>query len=271
MLTLRSYLLIRKIAEKRKFMGLGAHVNSDPVEPEITNVVTADEKPTTKKKGRFADWLSSDPEPINLYDGETELFRKGLVLVTDTRLAYVDPFDRMLKTFMFEHMISTHKQFYKPSDLNRRLCKGLLIVSSLVLLIILIIDLLDNNSGKLFLVYIPLIAAIIIGTKVWYDMKPRYVLHWAMRDMTYGEISQEPYLKERVLGNYKREKFMIELADAMNHALARKSWWPHSGKSHSEESNAANAATGANAEAIEFENDNGRNKPTLTLVTDSYQ
>lgn len=222
--------------------------------------------PTKKRREKFNDWLSPKPEPIMLYKGETELFRKGLVLVTDTRLSYIDPFDLMLKTYMFEHMISLHKQFYRTSLFNRRLCKVLLVISLLVFLLILTIDLLDSDSNGFILIYIPLIASIAIGLKVWRDMKPRYALHWRMRDLTFGEIAVEPLLRERIKGDTKREVFMNELAQAMNQGLSGKAWWPDNvNRSTAPE-------TDDNSNLINDKSEQKPNgKPELTLVTDSYQ
>lgn len=244
-----SFLLLKKLAKQNQSSKDGA--------------AKADVELTTRKtrKQRFADWMSPKPAPIPLYPGEVEIFRKGLVLVTDTRLAYIDPFDRMLKTYMFEHMISTHKQFYRTSDLNRRLCKGLMFFSLLVFLVILTIDLLDSNSSIFFLVYIPLLASIVIGIKVWNDMKPRYVVHWRMRDHTYEEIVQEPMLRERLVGSNKREVFMTDLANAMNQALSGKSWWP-----------GGELASAKSQDTDEAENHRSpQEKPPLKLVTENYQ
>jgi len=226
------------------------------------------------RKERIVDWLSPKPQDIQLYPGEKEIYRKGMVLVTDTRLAYIDPFDLMLKTYMFEHMVSVHKQFYSTSIFNRRLCKALLFISLLVFLIIVTIDLLDSKSSRFFLVYMPLIASILLGIKVWNDMKPWYVIHWRMRDQTYGEIVQEPWFSERIRGDNKREEFMNELANAMNQALSAKTWWPgngvnraleaeyrHPGNENSSHSN-SNPGTAGNS---------GTTESPLKLVTDNYQ
>lgn len=230
--------------------------------------------PSNKKSRRekFGDWLSPKPEPIHLFPGEKEIFRKGLVLVTDTRLAYIDPFDLMLKTYMFEHMVSMHKQFYRTTIFNRRLCKSLLFISLLVFLVIVTIDLLDSKSSGFFLVYLPLIASILLGIKVWNDMKPWYVIHWRMSDHTYCEIVQEPWLSERIKGDNKREEFMNELADAINQALAARAWRPgnpiesqfpvdyrHPGNENSNENQSNTSADTASV------------KPPLELVTDNYQ
>lgn len=229
------------------------------------------------RRQRFQEWLTPKPAEIQLFSGEKEIFRKGLILVTDTRLAYIDPLDRMLRTYMFEHMISVHKQFYRTTDFNRRLCKGLLIVSVLVLLIILIIDLLDSKSSGFFLVYLPLIASILIGIKVWNDMKPRYVIHWRMRDNSYGEIVQEPMLRERLKGDTQRETFMTDLANAMNEALSTMAWRPsqihptpnYPIQGHYQEGSFNNAGADDNPNSSRKQEDQPSRQ--LKLVTDSYQ
>ena len=251
-INLASLFLLKGINKKQK--------NSSAVDTD-KSVSDNHEPPVKTRKQRFADWMSAKPEPIKLFPGENEIFRKGLVLVTDTRLAYIDPFDRMLKTYMFEHMISTHKQFYRTTDLNRRLCKGLLFFSILAFLVILTIDLLDT-SQTFFLVYIPLFASILIGIKVWNDMKPRYLLHWRMRDLSYGEIVQEPMLRERMMGNNQREVFMNDLANAMNQALSAKSWWP---------GRQANTQQTPQQAAHEEDQAELKKKPSLTLVTENYE
>ncbi len=238
---LRSFSLFKKLFKQRSA--------DEPATDRSTDI-----EAIKNRRERFSDWLSPKPDAIKLYPGENELFRKGLILVTDTRLAYIDPFDRMLKTYMFEHMISMHKQFYRTTLFNRRLCKGLLIISLLVLLIILTIDLLDSNSSGFFLIYVPLLASIALGVKVWNDMKPRYVIHWRMSDLTYEEIVQEPILRERLLGSTKREDFMNALADAMNQALSGKSWSPEH-----------NAPVSPSPAAVIDA------KPALKLVTDNYE
>jgi len=221
-MNLSSLLLLGKISKIRK------EKNDNQAKAAVAD------KSVKSKRQLFTDWMSSKPEPIKLFPGETEIFRKGLVLVTDTRLAYI---------------------------LNRRLCKGLLVFSVLAFLVILAIDILDSNSRTFFLVYIPLIAGILIAIKVWNDMKPRYVIHWRMRDLTYGEIVQEPYPGERMMGNREREMFMNNLADAMNQALSAKSWWP-GGQLHASLPDNTSEDTEAIASA---------EKPTLKLVTENYQ
>ena len=96
-----SLLLLKKISAKRRTESRSSTV-VDHQEPSSDSRSRAE---------RFQDWLSPKPDAIQSYPGENEILRQGLVLVTDTRLAYIDPFDRMLKTYMFEHMISVHKVF----------------------------------------------------------------------------------------------------------------------------------------------------------------
>jgi len=259
-INLHSLFLLKKLAGKNRQGNSSATVDNQ--------TSTASEKKSRREK--FSDWLSPKPEPIRLYPGEKEIFRKGTVLVTDTRLAFIDPFDLMLKTYMFEHMVSLHKQFYRTSIFNRRLCKALLFISLLVFLIIVTIDLLDSKSNGFFLVYLPLLGSIMLGVKVWNDMKPWYVIHWRMRDHTYGEILQEPMFSERIKGDNKREEFMSELASAMNQALSAKAWWPKNGVDsefladyrHPGNENHSNTGTSNNINSA---------KPQLTLVTDSYE
>lgn len=198
------------------------------------------------------------PRPIAAFDNEKEIFRKGHVLVTDTRLAYIDPFDRMLKTYMFEHMISLDKKYYRSSAINRRLCKGLLLAGLFVLLLTFIIDLLDTTSRGFVLVYIPALLSMLIGMMVWRDMRPKYRLQWKMRDGSTDQITTEPMFREWLVNNKRREHFMDELAQAMNQALSGKAWWP-----------------GKNNYSPEFVEDVRDTpvpgKPSLTLVTDKYQ
>lgn len=264
-INLPALLLLKRISAKKVAQDdLAANDSQTPTE-------------TKSPKTRFTDWLSPKPDVIKLFPGETEIFRQGVVLVTDTRLAYIDPFDRMLKTFMFEHMISLHKHFYRSTVFNRRLCKALLFISLLVFLIIVTIDLLDSKSSGFFLVYLPLLASILLGIKVWNDMKPWYVLHWRMRDNTYGEIVQEPMFRERIRGNNKREVFMNDLANAMNQALSAKAWWPDkyqyhksdqllSGNRHPIHYNQTDQHTDSNSA-----DNNEQSKTPLKLVTENYQ
>ena len=267
-INLPSLFLLKRLSGKKRDDNRSAVASNQQTTPS--------EKKSRREK--FSDWLSPKPAAIQSYPGEKEIFRKGLVLVTDTRLAYIDPFDLMLKTYMFEHMVSLHKQFYRTSVFNRRLCKSLLFISLLVFLVIVTIDLLDSKSSGFFLVYLPLIASILLGIKVWSDMKPWYVIHWRMSDHTYGEIVQEPWFSERVKGDNKREEFMNELANAMNQALSAKAWWPGNEAArefsadyrHPGNENTTGSTTGPNT-------GNGTPdsmisvKPALQLVTDNYQ
>lgn len=199
------------------------------------------------------------PRPIALFDNEEEIFRKGHVLVTDTRLAFIDPFDRMLKTYMFEHMISVDKTYYRSNAANRRICKVLLFTGFVVLLLTFILDLLDTSSKGFVLVYLPVLLSMMIGIMVWRDMRPKYKIEWRMRDGSTGKISTEPMLREWITDSKRRESFMDELAEAMNKALSAKAWWP-SGKA------------GSNTQITEeFDINQTGSKPTLTLVTDKYQ
>ncbi len=270
-----SILLLKKLVRSKKSHSSSAAIAS------AQKASTSNKSP----KDRFQDWLSPKPEPIQIYPGETEIFRKGLILVTDTRLAYIDPFDRMLKTFMFEHMISVHKQFYRTTVFNRRLCKSILVLSILALVVVSTIDLFDNKSSGFALVYLPLFASIILGVKVWRDMKPWYVIHWRMSDHTYGEISQEPLLSERIAGDNKREEFMTDLANAMNHALSAKVWRavsdsqitsnnPEADTTAGDNKSTSYETTQANSQDNEpnsKESRNGTLAPKLSLVTDNYR
>ena len=254
------------------FLKAASGKNKAAAEKEANQTTELSETPTKTRRAKFTDWLLAKPEPIKLFPNETELFRKGLILVTDTRLAYIDPFDRTLKTYMFEHMISLHKQFYRTTNFNRRLCKALIIISLLALLVVIAIDLLDNNTRGFILVYLPLIASIFIGIKVWNDMKPRYVLHWRMRDMTYGEIAQEPMFRERMMGNTDRETFMNELAEAMNEGLSRKSWWPGNTESGHQLQNGLTPMQQPELPITDTDTSEATStRPALKLVTENYQ
>lgn len=263
-----SFLQLKKLSEKYR----AASSATEKRQNEIAK--------SSSRTERLQDWLSPKPEAIQLFAGEKELFRKGLILVTDTRLSYIDPFDRMLKTYMFEHMISVHKQFYRATVFNQRLCKGLLILSVLIFLIILTIDLLDSASSGFFLVYVPLFASIAVGLKAWNDMKPWYVVHWRMRDHTYGEITQMPLLRERLKGDTKREEFMNDLANAMNEALSGKTWWPtqNNDEKNQETNNVVTPPSSDrkqpsnnSLEPDSHSNSSGKTPAHLTLVTDNYQ
>jgi len=263
-INLPALLLLKRISAKKAAQDNLAANNSHTSSTE-----------TKSRKTRFTDWLSPKPDVIKLFPGETEIFRQGLVLVTDTRLAYIDPFDRMLKTFMFEHMISLHKHFYQSTVFNRRLCKALLFIALLVFLIIVTIDLLDSKSSGFFLVYLPLLASILLGIKVWNDMKPWYVIHWRMRDNTYGEIVQEPMFRERIRGNNKREVFMNDLANAMNQALSAKAWWP--GRNHESDQllsgnrHPIHDIHSDQHTSVSSSGNQEQTKTPLKLVTDNYQ
>lgn len=268
-LNFTSLFLLKKRAAKKK---ADSTLASSSARSDKQQVSTS----RKNRREKFNDWLSPKPAPIQLFPGEKEILRKGLILVTDTRLAYIDPFDRMLKTYMFEHMISMHKQFYRTTVFNRRLCKSLLFISSLALLIVVIIDLLDSKSSGFYLVYLPLMVSLFIGIKVWNDMKPWYVIHWRMRDNTYGEITQEPMLRERIKGDNKREEFMVELANAMNQALSGKAWWPTTSRPDltdqlSSESTTDSESNSSQGTAADRDQTNNTAAPQLTLVTDNYQ
>jgi len=250
---LASLLLLARL-RKRKNAAQSAEVETQP-EPNTD---------TKEKSGSVMNWLTIKPKPIEAYPGEVELFRKGPVLVTDTRIAYIDPYDRMLKTYMFEHMISVHKQHYLPTTLNRRFCIGLLFISIITLVIAIIFDIVADHASAFKIVYIPILASIAIGFKAWHDMKPKYVVHWRMRDLTYGEMSTEPYFRERIMNSKTRETFMDDLTNAMNKALSGKAWWPSNGSYH-------RPAVAEKAAEEELANDAKEQKPSLTLVTESYQ
>ena len=260
-INLPSLFLLKKLSDRNT--DSGTEINTE-------NQQTAGSENKTRRE-KFSDWLSPKPAEIQLYPGEKEIYRKGVVLVTDTRLAYIDPFDLMLKTYMFEHMVSLHKQFYRTSVFNRRLCKTLLFISMVVFLIIVTIDLLDSKSSGFFLVYLPLLASILLGIKVWNDMKPWYVIHWRMRDHTYGEIVQEPYFSERIKGDNKREEFMNELADAMNQALSAKAWWPAPGMNREFPTDYRHPGNENSQHNSDTSDDTNSMKPPLKLVTDNYQ
>lgn len=197
--------------------------------------------------------------PITAFNNEKEILRKGTVLVTDTRLAYIDPLDRMLKTYMFEHMISVDKTYYRGSAVNRRFCKILLFTGFVVLLMTLILDLFDSSSSGFILVYIPALLSMLVGAMVWRDMRPKYRIEWRMRDGSTGKISTEPMFREWMTDSRQRENFMDELAVAINQALADKAWWP------------AERLSGASATDDDNEKHMSETKPRLTLVTDNYQ
>ena len=235
----------------------------------------------TKRK-ELRDWWDSKPKPIKLFPGEVEIYRKGPVLVTDTRISHIDPFDRVLKTYMFEHMISLNKDFYHASSRTRGLCIGLIIITSLILLFTIVIDLLDEGSRLFAPVYIPLIISLVVGLIVWRDMRPKYRIEWFMRDGTSGGIKTEPLLREWLVNNNGREKFMDGLVEAMNSAIAGKAWWPDN-ESHtrSENGRSENGRSDSDLPVSQTtENTDPQNattetlqnsKKTLKLVTDNYE
>ncbi len=261
-----SFILLKKLSARNRVQK-NAGVIAKHQEPS--------REPKTKSKShaqRFQDWISPKPKEIEAFPGEHEIFRKGLFLVTDTRIAYIDPLDRMLKTYMFEHMISLHKHFYRTTAFNRRLCKGLLILCILVFFVTLTIDLLDNKSSGFIFVYLLLFASILLGIKVWNDMKPWYVIHWRMSDHTYGEILQEPLLGERLTGDTSREVFMTELANAMNQALSAKAWWPASTQQASNNKTRETASTfNQTTTDKSASGSNDKSSTQLKLVTENYQ
>jgi len=179
------------------------------------------------KRREFKDWWNGKPKPIKLFPGEVEIFREGPVLVTDTRISHIDTFDRVLKTYMFEHMISLNKNFYLPMARTRMLCNSLILITFLALLFTFVIDLLDTGSRLFFPVYIPLLISLLVGLIVWRDMRPKYRIEWFMRDGEKGGIRTEPLLREWLVNNNKREEFMDNLIEAMNRAIAGRAWWPH--------------------------------------------
>ncbi|OED39207.1 hypothetical protein AB833_16900 [Chromatiales bacterium (ex Bugula neritina AB1)] len=204
---------------------------------------------------------TTSPKPIPLFPGETEILRRGTILVTDTRLAYIDPFDRMLKTYMFEHMISLNKRYYRATQTNHRFCKLLLIVSSLMLALVILIDLVKETSPNYTVVYFPIILGIFIGLLVWRDMRPKFTVQWKMRDGTTDKISIEPLFREWICGKGNREEFMDSLTQAMSQALSGKSWWP----APSQQSINKTEDTKDDSEPEDNE------KPKLRLITDNYQ
>lgn len=266
LLSSSSFLLLKKLSAKNH-----AQKNAELVakHQEASKELKTGSKSRTQ---RFQDWLSPKPAAIQSFPGEREIFRKGPFLVTDTRVAYIDPLDRMLKTYMFEHMVSLHKHFYRTTAFNRRLCKGLLALCFLVFFITLAIDLLDNKSSGFILVYLPLIASIVLGIKVWHDMKPWYVIHWRMKDHTYDEILQEPLLTERLKGDSSREVFMTELANAMSQAMSAKSWW-HASEQQVPNNEIKEIAPAFSPTATDNSASNSNSKPSarLKLVTENYQ
>lgn len=174
-----------------------------------------------RKKGR-----SGIGNTLATYPGEREILRTATLVVTDTRLAYIDQFDRTLKTYMFEHMISIDKKYYSPNPLNRRLCKALVGAAVFFLLVTAIADLTNIGDTSLLIVYVPLILSLTLGLLVWRDMRPRYQLEWQMINGHTDKIVQEPMGREWLSGSTKREAGMNKLANAMVEAMSAKSWWP---------------------------------------------
>lgn len=171
-------------------------------------------------------WLQASPKAIQAFPGEKELLRTATVLVTDTRIVYIDGFDRTLKSYMFQHMLSINKRYYRPTNLNRRLCKAVVIASVIVLLLAIICDITSDSGTSLIMVYIPLLMSLTISALVWRDMRPRYSIEWEMSNGAKDSISTEPMMREWMTDNRNREKFMDRLALAMNEALSAKAWWP---------------------------------------------
>jgi hypothetical protein len=227
------------------------------------------------KRKELKDWWDSKPKPISLYPGEKEIFREGPVLVTDTRVSHMDPFDRVLKTYMFEHMISLNKNFYHASPKTRRFCVGLIVLTFLTLLFTAVIDLLDDNSRHFAPVYIPLLISLLVGLIVWRDMRPKYRIEWLMKDGIKGGISTEPLFREWLFNNNGREQFMNKLVEAMNKAIAGKAWWPHRDQFDENRLNSYARQTDNSKQDKDSEtptqeaSHNG--KKHLKLVTDSYE
>lgn len=208
-------------------------------------------------------WFAVRPPAIATYAGEKELLRTATVLVTDTRIAYIDAFDRTLKTYMFEHMLSVSKHYYRPTVLNRRLCKGLIFGATIVLLIAIIIDIISGSHSSMLMVYVPLIFSLLIGALVWRDMRPRYNVEWQMTNGTNGKISTEPLMREWIMDNRNREKFMDRLAQAMTQALSAKAWWPAQNRTQPAQ---ADMFVKPVSETLAREE-----KPKLTLVNSLYE
>ena len=225
------------------------------------------------KRKDLMDWWDSKPKPITLFPGEKEIFREGPVLVTDTRISHIDPFDRVLKTYMFEHMISLNKDFYHASARTHRLCIGLITLASLILLFTLFIDLVDEEARRFAPVYIPLLISLIVGLIVWRDMRPKYRIEWSMRDGNTGGIKTEPLLREWLVNNNKREQFMNKLVEAMNMAIAGKAWWPNRETLDQLSDNSQSTDSSITTEDADEENAATfrDSKSKLKLVTDNYQ
>ncbi len=227
------------------------------------------------KRKELKDWWDSKPRPISLFPGEKEIFREGPVLVTDTRISHIDPFDRVLKTYMFEHMISLNKDFYHASARTRRICAGLIILASLILLFTFVIDIMDEESRQFAPVYIPVSISLLVGLIVWRDMRPKYRIEWIMRQGPPGGISTEPLFREWLMNNNGREQFMNKLVEAMNQAIAGKAWWPHRQPVDDENAEAQSAGrNSSNTQQVTADEETaaGHNaKNELRLVTDNYR
>lgn len=216
----------------------------------------------------IGNWLQTGPNAIAAYPGEKELLRTGTILVTDTRLAYIDAFDRTLKTYMFEHMLSVNKHYYRPTSLNRRLCKGVIITATIVLLLSIIVDITSGSQSSMIMVYIPLLMSLAVGLLVWRDMRPRYSIEWEMTNGTNGKISTEPLMREWLLDKRNREKSMDRLAHAMNEALSAKAWWPNGNHINQAQLDMFVAPT---ANATENSSAVPAGKPKLKLVNSLYE
>lgn len=217
---------------------------------------------------------------IDTFPGEREILRKPTMLVTDTRLAFIDPYDRKLKTYMFEHMISVNKDYYKPTDFIRIFCKGLIFVGVLLLLITVIVDLLDNNSRGFVLVYIPALLSLIVGLLAWRDMRPKYKVEWKMRDGSTDKIATELLFGAWLMNKKNRETGMDDLTRAMNEALSNKAWWPANNGMHARGDQPFTIASYGGIDQSTYSNKMQSNdatgsdqagKQNLKLVTENYQ
>ena len=208
----------------------------------------------------------SIPSAISKYEGEREILRTSTLLVTDVRLVYIDAYDRTLKTYLFEHMISINKRFYQPTPFNAAFCKILVTLAFLILLITFILDLFSPDSQGFLMVYIPVLLSMLTGIMVWCDMRPNYSVEWTMRNGDSGQIKSEPMLREWLAGNNSRENFMLKLTNAMNEALSRSAWWP----SHANAgSHLENQPTPPTDQAVQKTTDTQR--PKLKLANSLYE
>jgi len=221
--------------------------------------------PVKPDLSRIRDWLNTGPNAIAAYPGEREIMRTGSVLVTNKRLAYIDAFDRTLKTYSFEHMIRLDKKYYRPNALNRRLCKGLILAAIITLLLIFILDITGNNDRALVLAYLPAFLSLAMGFFVWRDMRPRFAVEWEMVNGTTGRMEIEPLIREWISGNHKRERFMDQLCAAMNEALSEKAWWPNR---HSQQTQLDLSAAPIHSAAVPA---SPAARANLQLVTDDYR